>query len=96
MARLRIVEAKRSWVERLFGLVVLAMFTVGVVAVVAVTWRIIPNHALALGALVVLIPLVLWGLTQDDGTRRDSRSATTVAWPWVAASWRSVSAANSP
>jgi hypothetical protein len=25
--------------------------------------------------------------------RRDSRSATTVAWPWVAASWRSVSAA---
>jgi hypothetical protein len=65
MARLRIVEAKRSWVERLFGLVVLAMFTVGVVAVVAVTWRIIPNHTLALGALVVLIPLVLWGLTQD-------------------------------
>jgi putative Mn2+ efflux pump MntP len=70
VARLRIVEAKRSWVNRVFGLFVLAMFTFGVVAgssaIAAVTWSLIPNHALALGAIVVLVPLVLWGLTQDD------------------------------
>lgn len=66
VARLRIVDAQRSWIDRLSGLLVLAMFTVGVVAVAAVTWRLIPNHAVALGAIVVLVPLFLWGLTQND------------------------------
>lgn len=46
------------------------MFTFGVVAgssaVAAVTWSLIPNHALALAAIVILVPLFLLGLTQDD------------------------------
>ena len=48
------------------GLVALATVTGGVVAVLAVTWSLISNHAVALVALVVLVPLFLWGLTQDD------------------------------
>jgi hypothetical protein len=64
------VEAKRSWVDRVFKVFLLAMFTFGVVggssAVVSVTWSLIPNHALALGASVVLVALFLVGLTQDD------------------------------
>ena len=64
------MEAKRSWVDRVFGLFVLALLTCGVVggssAIAAVTWSLIPNHALALGAIVVLVSLCLWGLTQDD------------------------------
>jgi hypothetical protein len=59
VARLRIVEAKRAWIDRVIGLVVLAMFTVGGVAVATVTWSLIPNHAVALGAIVVVVPSAL-------------------------------------
>jgi hypothetical protein len=65
------VDAQRSWIDRLSGLLVLAMFTVGVVAVAAVTWRLIPNHAVALGAIVVLVPLFLWvSLRTTESVRR--------------------------
>jgi hypothetical protein len=63
---LAFVEANRSWIDRVMGLVVLVTVTGGVVAVMAVTWSVISNHAVVLVALVVLVPLFLWGLTQDD------------------------------
>jgi hypothetical protein len=47
-------------------LVVLAMLTGGVVAVVAATWSLVSNRVAALAALVVFVPLFLWGFTQDD------------------------------
>jgi hypothetical protein len=60
------VDAKHSWGERVLVVVVLAMLAVGSIAVVATAWRLIPNHALALVAGFILVPLVLWGFTQDD------------------------------
>jgi hypothetical protein len=67
------VEAKRSPIGRgvLLGLSVLVwtLCTLGLVgaiaAIVALTWRLVPNPALALAAIAVLVPLFLWGLTQD-------------------------------
>jgi hypothetical protein len=60
------MEAKRSSMDRVFVAVVLALLTIGLGVVVAVTWRVFPNHALALAAIAVLAPLLLWGFTQDD------------------------------
>jgi hypothetical protein len=60
------VEGKYPWLDRILGIVVLAMIMVGVVVVVALTWRLIPNHVLAVMAALVLVPLFLWGLTQDE------------------------------
>lgn len=38
----------------------------GLVAFGVVAWRFIPNHAVALLAIVLIVPLFLWGLTQED------------------------------
>jgi hypothetical protein len=45
---------------------VVAMVMVGVFAVAAVTWRLIPNHAVALVGILVVVPVFLWGFTQDE------------------------------
>jgi hypothetical protein len=37
-----------------------------IAAIVALTWRLVPNHAIALAAIAVLVPLFLWGVTQDE------------------------------
>lgn len=60
------MEAKHSWVDRVLVVVVLGILAVGCIGVVAAAWRLIPNHALAVVASFVLVPLVLWGLTQDE------------------------------
>jgi hypothetical protein len=60
------VEAKRSWIDWAMVFVLFGMLAGGVAAVVAATWALIPNHALALVAVVVVVPLFLWGLTQDE------------------------------
>lgn len=38
----------------------------GLVAFGVVAWRFIPNHAVAPLAIVLIVPLFLWGLTQED------------------------------
>jgi len=68
------VEANGSRIGRgvLLGLSVLVwtlctLPLVGAIAaIVALTWRLVPNHALALTAIAVLVPLFLWGLIQDE------------------------------
>jgi len=60
------VEGKRSSIDRFIGFVVVAMVMVGVFAVAAVTWRLIPNHAVALVGILVVVPVFLWGFTQDE------------------------------
>jgi hypothetical protein len=60
------VEGKRSSVGRLLGFVVIAFFLAcGIVPIVALSWRMIPNHGLAAVAIVVLVPLFVWGLFKE-------------------------------
>ena len=70
MTRVRIVEANRSRIGRVVVVAVLTLCILGgvggVVAFGAAAWNLIPSHAVAVLAIVVMVPLVLWGLTQDE------------------------------
>jgi hypothetical protein len=65
-----VVVTSSSQIGRGFSFVLLAMCILGGIGGLAAfavwLWRVIPNHALALAAVFVLIPMLLWALTQDD------------------------------
>jgi hypothetical protein len=70
VAKLRNVEANRSRIGRVVAVALLTVCVLGgvggLVALGVVAWRLIPNNALAAVAIVVMVPVVLWGFTQDE------------------------------
>jgi len=79
------VEANGSRIGRgvLLGLSVLVwtlctLALVGAIAaIVALTWRLVPNHALALTAVAVLVPLICGASSKTNEARRCARC---LAW----------------
>ena len=64
------MEASRSPIGRTLGVVLLTLCVLGglggLVAFGVTAWRLIPNQAVAVVTIVVVVPLFLWGLTQDE------------------------------
>lgn len=60
----------RSRIGRVVDVFLLTLFILGgvggLVAFGVAAWHLIPSHAVAVLAIVVMIPLCVWGLTQED------------------------------
>jgi hypothetical protein len=60
------MNTKRSSVRRILGMAAITAFLIiGAAPIVALAWKLVPNHGLAALAIVVLVPFFVWGFFSD-------------------------------